>query len=123
MACHLFERGWHVEDINLRLGHSPQSKWLDSYINYLAVNRRRAKETHHNNNLKDLKNDLEEGKLKEKALLSKLEKQDDKIQALVDNDRHYAEKMTQLLSLLKRNPDIGKSLASCEANGLKKLFA
>jgi len=123
MACHLFKQGWHVEDINLRLGHSPQSKWLDSYINYLAVNRRRAKETHFNSNLKDLKNDLEEGRQKEKFLLNKLEKQDDKIQLLIDKDRHYADKMAQLLGLLKNHPEIGKSLVSREADALNRIFS
>lgn len=67
MACHLFEKGWHLEDINLRLGHSPQSKWLESYINYLATNRKRAKKEFHSTNLKELKEELEQSKEREKA--------------------------------------------------------
>ena len=122
MACHLFEQGWHVEDINLRLGHSPQSKWLDSYINYLAINRKRAKKTHYNNNLEDIKHELEEAKLREKFLANKLEKQNEKIQTLVDNDHCYAEKMMQLLDLLKRNPEIVKSLVQKDAGKIKKVF-
>ena len=122
MACHLFEQGWHVEDINLRLGHSPQSKWLDSYINYLAINRKRAKKTHYNNNLEDIKHELEEAKLREKFLANKLEKQNEKIQTLVDNDHCYAEKMMQLLDLLKRNPEIVKSLVQKGAGKIKNVF-
>ena len=122
MACHLFEQGWHVEDINLRLGHSPQSKWLDSYINYLAVNRKRAKKTHYNNNLEDIKDDLEESRSREKILANKLEKQNDKIQTLIDRDSYYAEKTMQLLDILKQNPEIARSLIHNESEKLTKLF-
>ena len=123
MACHLFQQGWHVEDINLRLGHSPQSKWLDSYINYLAVNRKRAKKIHYNNSLEDMKSELEESKLKTKFLTNKLEKQNEQIQLLIDKDHYYAEKMVQLLDVLKQNPEIGKSLMNCETEKIKNLFA
>jgi integrase len=122
MACHLFEQGWHVEDINLRLGHSPQSKWLDSYINYLAVNRKRAKKAHYNNNLEDIKDDLEESRLREKFLANKLEKQNDKIQTLIDKDGYYAEKMMQLLNVFQQNPEIAKSLVHNESEKLAKVF-
>lgn len=122
MACHLFGQGWHVEDINLRLGHSPQSKWLDSYINYLAVNRKRAKKSHYNNNLEDMKAELEESKLRAKLLANRLEKQNEKIQTLIDNDHCYAEKMMQLLDLLKQNPKIVKSLVQNNAEKIKKVF-
>jgi hypothetical protein len=123
MACHLFQQDWHVEDINLRLGHSPQSKWLDSYINYLAVNRKRAKKIHYNNNLEDVKSELEESKLKAKMLTNKLDKQNEKIQILIDKDQYYAEKMMQLLDLLKKNPEISKSLTHFEAENITKIFA
>ncbi|MCK5624227.1 site-specific integrase [Candidatus Pacearchaeota archaeon] len=75
MACYLFSQGWHVEDINLRLGHSPQSKWLESYINYLAINRKRAKKVHYNNNLEDVKDELEESKQREKLVGQRMERQ------------------------------------------------
>ena len=122
MACHLFEQGWHVEDINLRLGHSPQSKWLDSYINYLAINRKRAKKVHYNNNLEDIKGDLEESRLREKCLANKIEKQNDKIQTLIDRDSYYAEKMMQLLNVFQQNPEIAKSLVHSESEKLAKVF-
>ena len=82
MACNLFAQGWHVEDINLRLGHSPQSKWLESYINYLAINRKRAKKLHFVNNLEDVKDQLEETKQREKLQAQRLERQRD------DLDKH-----------------------------------
>ena len=114
MACHLFQQGWHVEDINLRLGHSPQSKWLDSYINYLAVNRKRAKKIHFNNNLEDVRGELEESKAREKALANRVERQNQKLQSLIDRDSQYAEQMVHLLDLMKQNPKFNESLSPVE---------
>lgn len=73
MACYLFGHGWHVEDINLRLGHSPQSKWLNAYINYLAVNRKKAAKVHFDSSLAELKTELEESRKREKLVCQRLE--------------------------------------------------
>ena len=59
----------------MRLGHSPQSKWLQAYVNYLAVNRKRVIKTHYNSSLEDVKNELEEGKQREKLIAQRLERQ------------------------------------------------
>lgn len=75
MACHLFSQGWHSDDINLRLGHSISSRELDVYLNYMAQNRKRAKKIMYNNNLEDVKNDLEEARQREKLLANRLERQ------------------------------------------------
>ena len=82
MACHLFSQGWHVEDINMRLGHSPQSKWLQAYINYLAINRKKVIKQHYNNSLEDLKNEIEESKQREKLTANRLEKQKQELEDL-----------------------------------------
>ena len=74
MACHLFAQGWHVEDINMRLGHSPQSKWLVAYVNYLAVNRKRVIKDHYDNTLQDVKNELEESRQREKLYVQRQER-------------------------------------------------
>ncbi len=88
MACHLFAQGWHVEDINLRLGHSPQSRWLESYINYLAVNRKRAKKIHYNNSLEDVKDDLEESKQREKLIGQRMERQKEELEKIkIDREK------------------------------------
>lgn len=75
MACHLFSLGWHSDDINLRLGHSISSKELDVYLNYMAQNRNRAKKILYNNNLEDIKNELEEVRQREKLQINRLERQ------------------------------------------------
>lgn len=91
MACYLFEKGWHLEDINLRLGHSPTSKWLESYINYLATNRKRAKKEHHSANLKELKKELEDAKEREKAVLTRI----DNLTAIYESDRKLREEINK----------------------------
>ena len=101
MACHLFERGWHVEDINLRLGHSPQSKWLDSYINYLAINRQRAKKMHYNNNLEDLKDQFEETKQREKLHYMKIDDQQKRIEVMEEDKKKMDESIRELTSLMQ----------------------
>jgi hypothetical protein len=39
MACHLLGRGWTCDEVNARLGHAPNSSALNSYINFLALER------------------------------------------------------------------------------------
>jgi len=80
MACHLFSLGWHSDDINLRLGHSISSRELDVYLNYMAQNRKRAKKILFNNNLEDVKNDLEEARQREKLHSNRLERQKEDIE-------------------------------------------
>jgi len=80
MACHLFSQGWHSDDINLRLGHSISSRELDVYLNYMAQNRKRAKKVMYNNNLEDIKNDLEEARQREKLHSNRLERQKEDIE-------------------------------------------
>lgn len=84
MACHLFEKGWHLEDINLRLGHSPQSRWLESYVNYLATNRKRAKKEFHANNIQDIKEQLKNAKQREKVFNLNSKKQEGMIKTLAE---------------------------------------
>ncbi len=68
MACNLLDLGWHAEDINLRLGHSPLSRHLDVYINYLSINRKRAVKNHNTNSLQDVKDELSEAQQREKMM-------------------------------------------------------
>ncbi len=80
MACYLFSQGWHSDDINLRLGHTISSRELDVYLNYMAQDRKRAKKILYNNNLEDVKNDLEEARQREKLHSNRLERQKEDIE-------------------------------------------
>lgn len=85
MACNLHLHGWLVQDINLRLGHSVFSKWLDAYINYLAINRKRDIKTHFDSNLKELQDTLEESKFREKLVSQRLERLKEELNDLKKN--------------------------------------
>ncbi len=67
MACHLLSVGWQPHEINLRLGHTPNSNTLNAYINHLAVNRRRPKHRHHDSEVERLREELRKSKEREKA--------------------------------------------------------
>lgn len=43
MACHLLKHGWTREEVDARLGHSPNSSALNAYISHLAIDRTGAK--------------------------------------------------------------------------------
>ena len=85
MACNLHLHGWLVQDINLRLGHSVFSRWLDAYINYLAINRKRVIKSHFDSNLSELKDELEESKLREKLVSQRLERLKEELDNLKEN--------------------------------------
>jgi len=121
MACHLFAQGWHVEDINMRLGHSPQSKWLEAYVNYLAVNRKRVIKKHYDNNLEDIKNELEESKQREKLTAQRLERQKQGLEELneklnsIESGKQF---MTLLLSLAKHQKKMSNVLEQVSVENL-----
>jgi len=43
MACHLLKKGWSREEVDARLGHTPNSKALNAYLSYLAIDRKKPK--------------------------------------------------------------------------------
>lgn len=98
MACNLFVKGWSVEDLNLRLGHSPTSQWFNSYVNYLAVNKQRAKKEHNINSFNDLKEQFEEAKQREKAKSKDI----DMLKTELDKQKLISEKAITYLELLMR---------------------
>lgn len=102
MACNLFTLGWHVEDINLRLGHSPQSNWLKAYINYLAINRKRAVKQHYQSNLTEIKEQFEEVKQREKAKDRQIEEQSEKLNKMLKDMDMMRKLMGEVIPEIER---------------------
>ena len=75
MACHLLKNGWTQEEVDARLGHTPQSKTLNAYINYLAIDRERPKERVFDSSLEEIQNELEETKRREKLSGDRIRRQ------------------------------------------------
>jgi len=47
MACHLLRNGWTRDEVNARLGHTPNSDALNAYINFMALDREGPKQRLH----------------------------------------------------------------------------
>ncbi|MBA7679522.1 hypothetical protein ES703_87819 [subsurface metagenome] len=101
MACQLWMDGWSVEDINVRLGHSPMSQQLSRYLNYLKTKRKRVIKERYQSNISELKEDIEERKQTEKALLRKVE-------SLKEEFGTYIPMLEALQQRTKVNPKILK---------------
>lgn len=96
MACNLFSNyGWHSDDINLRLGHSITSKELEAYFSYLAGQGKRVKKLHYNNNLEQVKDELEEIKIREKAHKTRLLEQENSIGDLTKEHEDFKDKFRE----------------------------
>ncbi len=66
MACHLLKIGWTTDEIKARLGHSPSSKMLDKYVNYLAIGRHKPKVKIQESQIAQISEELEKIKYRER---------------------------------------------------------
>lgn len=73
MACYLLKQGWTTNEINARLGHTPSSPQIDKYVSFLAIDRHRPKKKLEQANIESLKQEIDEGKKREKLLAQRLE--------------------------------------------------
>jgi len=83
MVIYLFNNGWNSDDINLRLGHNVTSKELEAYFSYAGANGKRAKKSHINNSLQEVKEEMEETKKREKYNIQKMKEMEKKIEILM----------------------------------------
>ena len=82
MACHLLKKGWSRDEVNARLGHTPSSKSLNAYINYLALDRHKPKETLRKTNMEEMQNELEESKRTGKLQSDRIRRQNEELKTL-----------------------------------------
>ncbi|GAG91230.1 unnamed protein product, partial [marine sediment metagenome] len=115
MACHLLANSWSTDEIRKRMGHSPSSRVLDKYVNYLAINRHKPKKKLFDNDVQKLKEELEKIKSREKL-------SNERIRRLQNSDKIFAEKMLQFLEILQDNPEASKLLVKKNFTKMKELF-
>jgi integrase len=72
MACDLLSKGWSRDEVNARLGHSPSSKEIDRYVNYLAIDRTRPKRKLHEHQIDKVMFALEQIQAREKRMAAQL---------------------------------------------------
>lgn len=73
MACDLLSKGWSRDEVNARLGHTPSSRTIDKYINYLAIDGNRPKKKLHEKQIDTLQGELAEMRNREKLLATRFE--------------------------------------------------
>lgn len=77
MACHLLKLGWSRDEVNARLGHTPQSSALNAYINYLAIDREKPKQRLVQTTSESLHHELAQAKQQTTLLAEQLRRQDE----------------------------------------------
>ena len=100
MACHLLRSGWTREEVDARLGHTPQSKALNAYINYLAIDRDKPKKRLFDSSLEEIQNELEEAKGREKLSAERVRRQGEEnasIKSELDRTRTDVRELRQML--------------------------
>lgn len=109
MACDCLRRGWSKEEINSRLGHSINSRVLEPYINFLALDKQKPKVREYKENLQGLNEKVSEQKNVNLILDKRVKEQEQNIEGL---------KMviTKLVELISQKPEIQKTEA-------KKIFS
>lgn len=102
MACHLLKNGWTREEVDARLGHTPQSTALNSYINYLAIDREKPKKRLFDSSLEEIQNELEEAKRREKLTAERLKRQGEE-SSLLRQEMENTKRLLQELQTTIRN--------------------
>ena len=82
MASHLLRSGWSREEVDARLGHTPNSSALNAYINFLAIDRGKPKKKLFDSSLNDLQVQLQETLRREKLTRMRLQRQESDNSAL-----------------------------------------
>ena len=75
MACHLLKSGCSREEVDARLGHRPGSRALEAYINYLALDRDKAKQKVHQSSLEAKQKHLDESRQRERLVKEAVQRQ------------------------------------------------
>ncbi len=117
MACYLLSMGWRPHEINLRLGHTPNSETLNAYINYLAVDRHRPKRKLYDSQMERLQEELKKAKERERLARGKVlghadnvwerETENRAIYAELAETKDRVEQLTQMVKgLLEKLPAV-----------------
>lgn len=99
MACHLLKIGWTTDEIKKRMRHSPSSKVLNKYVNYLALDRNTPKKKVHTRKISELNDKLNETRNRERNYIQRLESQNEMLITMKkDIDSLKADKTYLILS-------------------------
>ena len=102
MACHLLRSGWSREEVDARLGHTPNSSALNAYVNFLAIDRGRPKKKLFDSSLQDVQLQLQETLRREKLTRMRLERQEEDNALLRDELSQTRSDLVQLRGDVER---------------------
>jgi len=97
MACDLLKKGWTRDELNARLGHTPSSRIIDRYINFLALDRSKPKKKLYDGKMSELNAKLEEFEGKEKLNQARVKRIMEETEAFKEE---YEEKLEHLRSVI-----------------------
>lgn len=100
MACHLLSSGWSREEVDARLGHTPNSSALNAYINYLAINRSKPKQRLHESNVSALQQEIETLKRELKLAGSRVRSGESQQAAVCSDIEQFRREMQEIRTIL-----------------------
>ncbi len=102
MACDLLRKGWSIDEINSRLGHSVASRVISRYVTFLSLDRRKPKAKVYQSNLRQLEGELDKQKELNKLQLLRFENLKKEQDQMRDELKLFMGKSkTELLEMLK----------------------
>lgn len=102
MACQLLRSGWSREEVDARLGHTPNSSTLNAYVNFLAIDRGRPKKKLFDSSLQDVQLQLQETLRREKLTRMRLQRQEEDNAHLRDELGRTRSDLVQLRGAVER---------------------
>lgn len=118
MACHLLSKGWQPHEINLRLGHTPNSDTLNAYLNFLAVDRHLPKRKLYESNVEMLQGRLDQATQHQRLARGRMQEQREETNSLDWRTRNYERRSIRLGSRLTSS---GQRCRSFSPGNLRRL--
>lgn len=103
MICYLLKNDWRIEEVNNRLGHSPNNlSMVGRYANYLALDKHKPKKKLFDNDLQKIKEELEELKKDKKLYSMRVDNQEEEIKELRKNQM-TSQKLNKFASKIRKD--------------------
>jgi integrase len=113
MACDLLSKGWTTDEVNSRLGHTPSSREIDKYVNFLAIDRNKPKKKIFDTQMSRVMAELEEAKNRERVYQRREKSMEERI-ALLEEHLTKREQADVYINRLLKNKKVQKIMETEE---------
>ena len=108
MCCYLLKEGWRIEEVNSRLGHSPNNlSMVSRYANYLALDKHKPKRKLSANMMQGAKEALEESQKTLRLYEMRFKDQQDRVEVL---EKGREQTNTLIKELMRKVSDLQSGL-------------